>query len=90
MRVKKLIAWAILGSPFAILLVGVLAVHTPNEVGFDDLKDFINNSGADMRGKIEPPPEFEVKELATFGGGGCRPQSIFSSQRLKRQTKMPH
>jgi type IV pilus assembly protein PilP len=31
---------------------------------FQDLRDFVKNSGADMRGKIEPPPE--VKPYESF------------------------
>jgi type IV pilus assembly protein PilP len=31
---------------------------------FQDLSDFVKNSGADMRGKIEPPPE--VKPYESF------------------------
>lgn len=29
---------------------------------FQDLRDFVKNSGADMRGKIEPPPEVKPYE----------------------------
>jgi len=31
---------------------------------FQDLQDFVKNSGADMRGKIDPPPE--VKPYKPF------------------------
>lgn len=30
--------------------------------GLQDLRDFVKNSGADMRGKIEPPPEVRLYE----------------------------
>ncbi len=29
---------------------------------FSDLRDFVKNSGADMRGKIEPPPDVKLYE----------------------------
>jgi type IV pilus assembly protein PilP len=29
---------------------------------FEDLRDFVKNAGADMRGKIEPPPEVKPYE----------------------------
>jgi len=33
---------------------------------FQDLRDFVKNSGADMRGKIEPPPEVTPYESFTY------------------------
>ncbi len=30
--------------------------------GLQDLREFVKNSGADMRGKIEPPPEVKLYE----------------------------
>lgn len=33
---------------------------------FQDLRDFVKNSGADMRGKIEPPPEVKPYESYVF------------------------
>lgn len=29
---------------------------------FQDLRDFVNNAGADMRGKVEPPPDIKPYE----------------------------
>lgn len=33
---------------------------------FQDLRDFVKNSGADMRGKIEPPPEIKPYESFAY------------------------
>jgi type IV pilus assembly protein PilP len=33
---------------------------------FQDLRDFVKNSGADMRGKIEPPPEVMPYEYFAY------------------------
>ena len=33
---------------------------------FQDLRDFVKNSGVDMRGKIEPPPEVKPYESFAF------------------------
>ncbi len=33
---------------------------------FQDLRDFVKNSGADMRGKIEPPPEVRPYEYFAY------------------------
>lgn len=48
------IRWAFL--PAILLLAGCGSEE------FQDLKDFVNNSGADMRGKIEAPPEVKPYE----------------------------
>jgi len=39
-----------------LIFVSVLLAGCGGEE-FQDLRDFVKNSGADMRGKIEPPPE---------------------------------
>lgn len=46
-----------------IVLVSLLLAGCGGEE-FQDLRDFVKNSGADMRGKIEPPPE--VKPYESF------------------------
>lgn len=46
-----------------LALVSLLLVGCGGEE-FQDLRDFVKNSGADMRGKIEPPPE--VKPYESF------------------------
>jgi type IV pilus assembly protein PilP len=33
---------------------------------FQDLRDFVKNAGADMRGKIEPPPDVKPYEPFTY------------------------
>jgi len=33
---------------------------------FQDLRDFVKNSGADMRGKVEPPPEIKPYESFSY------------------------
>lgn len=42
-------------------LVSLLLVGCGGEE-YQDLRDFVKNSGADMRGKIEPPPEVKPYE----------------------------
>jgi len=43
------------------LLASVLLTGCGGEE-FQDLRDFVKNSGADMRGKIPPPPEVKLYE----------------------------
>ena len=33
---------------------------------FQDLRDFVKNAGADMRGKVEPPPEIKPYEPFSY------------------------
>lgn len=33
---------------------------------FQDLRDFVKNAGADMRGKVEPPPDIKPYEQFTY------------------------
>lgn len=44
-----------------LLLVSILLTGCGGEE-FQDLRDFVKNSGADMRGKIPPPPEVKPYE----------------------------
>src|SRR3990170_3314925 len=43
------------------ILVSLLLAGCGGEE-YQDLRDFVKNSGADMRGKIEPPPEVKPYE----------------------------
>jgi type IV pilus assembly protein PilP len=40
---------------------------------FQDLRDFVKNSGAGMRGKIEPPPEVKPYEPFTYNNSSNLP-----------------
>jgi type IV pilus assembly protein PilP len=44
----------------ALLLVGCAGEE------FQDLRDFVKNSGADMRGKVDPPPEVKPYEPFSY------------------------
>lgn len=46
------------------VLVSMLAGCGGEE--FQDLRDFVKNSGVDMRGKIEPPPEVKPYEYFAY------------------------
>lgn len=48
-----------------LALTTVLLVGCGGEE-FQDLRDFVKNSGADMRGKIEPPPEVKPYEYFAY------------------------
>lgn len=48
-------------KPVYLILASVLLTGCGGEE-FQDLRDFVKNAGADMRGKIEPPPEVKPYE----------------------------
>jgi type IV pilus assembly protein PilP len=49
----------------SIFLVSLLLAGCGGEE-FQDLRDFVKNAGADMRGKIEPPPDVKPYEPFTY------------------------
>ncbi len=48
-------------ASYSVLLAALLLAGCGGEE-FQDLRDFINNAGADMRGKVEPPPDIKPYE----------------------------
>lgn len=52
-------------GPLALLLTFLLLVGCGGEE-FQDLRDFVKNAGADMRGKIEPPPDVKPYEPFSY------------------------
>ncbi|MBI5891885.1 MAG: pilus assembly protein PilP [Nitrosomonadales bacterium] len=52
-------------APTIILLVLLMLAGCGGEE-FQDLRDFVKNAGADMRGKIEPPPDVKPYEPFTY------------------------
>ena len=45
-------------SAFIMMLASLILAGCGGEE-FQDLRDFVKNAGADMRGKVEPPPEIK-------------------------------
>jgi type IV pilus assembly protein PilP len=48
------------------LLIALLLLAGCGGEEFQDLRDFVKNAGADMRGKIEPPPDVKPYEPFTY------------------------
>ena len=51
---------------------------------FQDLQDFVNNSGADMRGKIEAPPEVKPYEPFAYNNSDGLPDPFNTRKPDKR------
>ena len=52
-------------TALSIFLASILLVGCGGEE-FQDLRDFVKNAGADMRGKVEPPPDIKPYEPFTY------------------------
>lgn len=64
------------------LILLLLAGCSPSSSDYDDLKAFVGNAGMNMRGKIEPPPEFSSPARVQFSGTGTSAQP-FDPARLE-------
>jgi type IV pilus assembly protein PilP len=52
-------------TAYSVLLASSLLGACGGEE-FQDLRDFVRNAGADMRGKVEPPPDIKPYEPFTY------------------------
>lgn len=50
---------------YAMVLVSIVLAGCGGEE-FQDLRDFVKNAGADMRGKVDPPPEIKPYEPFSY------------------------
>lgn len=51
---------------FGYLALVVMFLSGCGGAEYQDLRDFVKNSGADMRGKIDPPPEVKPYEFFAY------------------------
>lgn len=58
-------------APFLLLVAMLLTACGGEE--FQDLRDFVKNAGADMRGKIPPPPEIKHYEPFIYNNDAGQP-----------------
>ena len=59
-------------SALLMLLASLLLAACGSEE-FQDLRDFVKNSGANMRGKVDPPPEIKPYEPFNYDNSEGRP-----------------
>jgi len=57
---------------FTLLLAALLLSACGSEE-FQDLRDFVNNAGVDMRGKVEPPPDIKPYEPFAYDNSARLP-----------------
>ena len=53
-------------KPILSLLMATLMLAGCGGEEFQDLRDFVKNAGADMRGKVDPPPDMKPYEPFTY------------------------
>jgi len=75
-------------KPIYLAIVTVLLVGCGGEE-FQDLRDFIKNSGADMRGKIEPPPEVKPYEYFAYANDTDMPDPFRPHKQESRSVGGP-
>ena len=59
-------------APLGIMLAALLLAGCGGDE-FQDLQEFVKNSGADLRGKVEPPPEIKPYEPFTYDNAAGLP-----------------
>ncbi len=59
-------------SAYALLLTTLLLSACGGEE-FQDLRDFVKNAGADLRGKVDPPPEIKPYEPFNYDNAVALP-----------------
>src|SRR5512140_1935382 len=67
------------------LLVSLLLSGCGGEE-FQDLRDFVKNAGADMRGKVEPPPDIKPYEPFTYDNDSNLPDPFKPRKQDVRNT----
>lgn len=53
-------------KPVYLMMCASLSLVGCGGEEFQDLRDFVKNAGADMRGKVEPPPEIKPYEPFSY------------------------
>jgi type IV pilus assembly protein PilP len=70
-----------------LMLLVVLLIAGCGGEEFQDLRDFVKNSGADMRGKVEPPPDIKPYEPFTYDNSTAL-QDPFKPRKLNKSASM--
>lgn len=65
----------------SIVLLAILLAGCGGEE-FQDLRDFVSNAGADMRGKVEPPPDIKPYEPFAYDNATSLPDP-FKPRKMK-------
>ncbi len=74
-------------TSYLVLISLLLAACGRDE--FQDLRDFVKNAGADMRGKIEPPPEVKPYEPFTYDNSTDLPDPFMPRKPVLRAGARP-
>jgi type IV pilus assembly protein PilP len=70
-----------MSARLSIVLLAMLLAGCGGEE-FQDLRDFVSNAGADMRGKVEPPPDIKPYEPFAYDNATSLPDP-FKPRKMK-------
>lgn len=70
--------------PILLLLASLLLLSACGREEFQDLRDFVKNSGANMRGKVAPPPEIKPYEPFNYDNSAGLPDPFKPRKDLKK------
>ncbi|HQS59596.1 MAG: pilus assembly protein PilP [Gallionellales bacterium 35-53-114] len=70
---------------FLVLLVSLLLLGCGGEE-FQDLQDFVNNSGADLRGQVDPAPEIKPYEPFPYDNSASLPDPFKARKQEAKNT----
>lgn len=73
---------------YILSLLPILLVACGGEE-FQDLHDFVNNAGADMRGKVDPPPEIKPYEPFFYDNSEALPNPFAPRKQDLRTSGLP-
>lgn len=69
-----------------VIMLGLMLAGCGGEE-FQDLRDFVKNAGADMRGKVEPPPDIKPYEPFTYDNDTNLPDPFKPRKQDARSSK---
>lgn len=76
-------------SKVRLLLLFTLLLTACGREEFKDLEDFVKNSGADMRGKVAPPPEIKPYEPFNYDNATNLPDPFQPRQQTLKNAGTP-
>lgn len=69
---------------YLLLFAAMLLLAACGREEFQDLRDFVKNSGANMRGKVAPPPEIKPYEPFNYDNSAALPDPFKPRKDLKK------
>lgn len=78
---------ALRSRPVSIVLLAALLLSACSSEEFADLQEFVNNSGADLRGKVPPAPEIKPYEPFPYDNSAGLPDPFKARKPDKKDAR---